>query len=179
VRSAHGESGLLVALSLNDQRLLVGVLIDEVVLDPASVLQLARGVTRKTLPIRIHDVGHGRALVEDWIETQRARDALLLDAIQRSDAHRGVLRLLHASLGNTGRTGRHELLPIASELRTLVLESIGIGAEAVMSTWLTLHPRPAPTDLRALADLLRPRTRRRTRQTAPDGVMAMLLLVPQ
>jgi hypothetical protein len=178
VRCSMGESGILAAVTLNDEHLLVGVLNEEVVVDPSWLLQLARGVTKTAVPLRDHLARRGREALEAWFEAEQARGALLLEAIQRSDSHRRLLRVLQRCLGQGGRYLRHELLPVATELRALVLGSQGIAAETTMNSWMTAHPRPTTSDMRALVEALRPRVRARNGCRSPGRIVAMLLLVP-
>jgi hypothetical protein len=130
------------------------------------------------VPLQGHLARRSRAALEAWFEAEQSRGALLLEAIQHSDAHRGVLRLLHGFLRKGGRYLRHELLPVVTELRALVLGSQGVHAETMMNSWMAAHPRPTQQDMRALVEALRPRVRARTACGTPGHIVAMLLLVP-
>ncbi len=157
---------------------LVGILHDAVSVDPQSLLQLVRSLSRKPVPPPPHVLRRGQALLDAWIEAEQARRALLLDIVQRSDAHRGVLRALHRCIERAGRSMRHELLPLMTEVRALVLGATGIGAETALRAWLAAHPLPTPGDLHELAELLRSRAQSRPELHQPHRVLAMLLLVP-
>lgn len=193
VLSSLERPGVLAAIAIESQRtdrrsresggpvsssLLVGILHDAVSVDPQTLLQLVRSICRKPVPPPPHLLRRGRALLDAWIEAEQARRALLLDAVQRSDAHRGVLRASHRCIERAGRSMRHELLPLMTEVRALVLGATGIGAETALRAWLAAHPISTPGDLHELAELLRSRARARPEHNPPHRVLAMLLLVP-
>lgn len=178
VRAADGQSGFLAAVALGGERCLVGKRDGNVTTDPAHLVRLVRSVTQDDIPVPTDTANHAYALVNAWLESELARSALLSEAAARSDAHRGVLRALNASLRNARRTARHDFLREITALRSVVLDSTGIGAEQAMIAWLSSHACPTADSLRALATALRSRARSRAVVVGNARITALLLLIP-
>jgi hypothetical protein len=172
------KPAFLAAVALDDSMQLVGGNDTDVVTDPIALLRLARAVTGKEVEGPVAFAGLAERLLMAWMERERARRELLVRAGVETAAHRRVLRSLHATMHSARRPERPLLAPRVSELRSLVLRSVGAGFELRLAEWSASHPDPDQGALRELASLLRARARPPQEETN-SRLVAILLLVPE
>jgi hypothetical protein len=178
VRTGGEGNGFLAVVTLGGERLLLGGLGPKVVTGPAQLAALAERVELREVPAPGDAVIKASRLIEDWLDLEMTRRAMLTGTGGRSEAHHAVLRTLNTLLAGARRAARHDLLREMNALRHLVLDAAGVGAERLMTAWLAEARPPTAESLRALAATLRTGVRLRPEPDVSARIVAILILVP-
>jgi hypothetical protein len=178
VRADGQSGGFLAVVALGGERMLLGGVGQEIVTGPAHLASLAERVNRREVAAPGDAVIRASRLIEDWLDVELTRQAMLTGTGGRSEAHHAVLRTMNTLLVGARRAARHDLMREMTAVRDLVLAAAGVGAERLMTAWLAEARPPTAESLRALAATLRKRVRVRPETDMSARIVAILILVP-